>query len=333
MIERQFPQRRLRRRHLPGEGALHPVERRKVGALKGIDRLFLVADDEKRARRPVARPRTGRHLLGQPRDHAPLLGGGVLRLVDEDVVDPAVEAIEHPLRHGRGLDQPRRPLDEIVEVEPAAPRLVLGQMPEEGAREGMKRDAAPGTAQRDAQPARLGHPAHQIGERGKEVGPPLAQRPRRQAAHLGREGLLRARPGQQHIFERAKLGHPGRVHPAEDGAKRRGRLAVVGRPLGHRRDRRAQHRRLIAAKRRRKHARLGQVGGDAQMAQRRGQIEPLGKAAAMARDLMRDCAEVLRGQIHRQRIHERRLGPRGHRLDDLGPQEVHRPVIGLGKEG
>ena len=58
-------------------------------------------------RRRGARPLAGEELLGQRLDDRPLLGVGVLRLVDQDVVDAAVELVEHPGRDARPRSRSR----------------------------------------------------------------------------------------------------------------------------------------------------------------------------------------------------------------------------------
>ncbi len=67
-------------------------------ALEAVDRLLLVADGEQRARH-VAGAAPAKNSLGQRADHLPLHRARVLRLVDQDVVEAAVELVEHPL-HG-----------------------------------------------------------------------------------------------------------------------------------------------------------------------------------------------------------------------------------------
>ena len=102
---------------------LHPVEFARIGALEGIDRLLLVAHDEDRAVDLGARAGAGGEFLRQPFDHLPLRRAGVLRLVHEDVVDAAVEPEQHPLRDRRIGQQRPRLVDQVVEIEPAAPLL------------------------------------------------------------------------------------------------------------------------------------------------------------------------------------------------------------------
>ena len=100
----------LQPRHPRREAGLerlrHPLELVGVGALEGVDRLLEVADDEKRAGHVLARAAAGGELRGEALDHLPLVGAGVLRLVDEDVVDAAVESVEHPVGDRRILEQP-----------------------------------------------------------------------------------------------------------------------------------------------------------------------------------------------------------------------------------
>ncbi len=79
----------------------HEAEVRRVGVLETVDGLFLVADGENGARqRPftLAGAFAGIEVPGQSFDHLPLGGTGVLGLVDQDVVDTAVELVMDP-RH------------------------------------------------------------------------------------------------------------------------------------------------------------------------------------------------------------------------------------------
>ena len=100
--EAVFEHHRVQRRigvHQPfAEVLAHPVELGRVGALEGVDRLLLVTNDKDRAPR-LPRAFARREFARQPFDHVPLHGRGVLRLVDKDVVDAAVQPVEHPVRH------------------------------------------------------------------------------------------------------------------------------------------------------------------------------------------------------------------------------------------
>ena len=69
------------------------------GALEGEDRLLVVADREEGAP-PAARAGPGEKLLAKPRQNRPLRRGGVLRLVDQNMIDAGVELVEHPSRVG-----------------------------------------------------------------------------------------------------------------------------------------------------------------------------------------------------------------------------------------
>ena len=93
--ERNLVPRETERRCLTLEGAAHLAEPRRVGALEREDRLLLVADGEQRAEL-LACPGAGEELGGKRLDDAPLRRVGVLRLVNQDVVDAAVDFVQHP---------------------------------------------------------------------------------------------------------------------------------------------------------------------------------------------------------------------------------------------
>ena len=90
-------------------------------ALEGVDRLLLVADGEHRGRPRAApgRAGSGEELLGQGVQHRPLVRRGVLSLVEQHMVDAAVELVQHPGRVGPLRQQLTHRLDQIAEVEPA----------------------------------------------------------------------------------------------------------------------------------------------------------------------------------------------------------------------
>ena len=107
------------------EEAPHFGELLRRRALEGEDRLLLVADREHGA---LGRTRAGagEELRRQRREDAPLLGGRVLRLVDEQVVEPVVELVQHP-GGARPRHQRERLRDLVVEVERAALGLGSGE--------------------------------------------------------------------------------------------------------------------------------------------------------------------------------------------------------------
>ena len=83
--------------------ALASRQRSRSGAraLEGVDRLLLVADREHGAVRRARRaPGADEELAGQGAQDVPLVGRGVLRLVEQHVVDAAVELEQHPGRVG-----------------------------------------------------------------------------------------------------------------------------------------------------------------------------------------------------------------------------------------
>ena len=92
--------------------------------LERIYRLLLVADREHRAR-DAARAGAGGEFGGQPAHDLPLLVAGVLRLIDQNVIDAEVELVVHP--GGVDVGQKRQRLvDQIVVIEQPAALLFLG---------------------------------------------------------------------------------------------------------------------------------------------------------------------------------------------------------------
>src|SRR5205807_10464829 len=102
-----------RRRDARAEMLAHLEEGERLGALEAEDRLLGIADGEDRAV-GLARSLPGEELLGESGDDAPLLGIGVLRLVDEDVVETAIELEEDPRRDARPAQQRLAREDEVV---------------------------------------------------------------------------------------------------------------------------------------------------------------------------------------------------------------------------
>ncbi len=93
------------------------------GALEREDRLLRVADGEQGAARRAGAP-ADEELAGQGAKDVPLLGRGVLRLVEQDMVDAAVELVEHPGRIGFLGEQRMGAVDQVGEVQRAA-RVLL----------------------------------------------------------------------------------------------------------------------------------------------------------------------------------------------------------------
>ncbi len=89
------------------------------GALKRKDRLLFVADREHRPDHAIARAGAGGEFGNDVRDDVPLPGTGVLRFVDQHMIDAAVELVMHPAgRHA--VEHRQRFVDQIVIVEQAA---------------------------------------------------------------------------------------------------------------------------------------------------------------------------------------------------------------------
>ncbi len=89
------------------------------GALKRKDRLLLVPDREHRSHHAVARAGARGEFGNDVRDDVPLPRAGVLRFVDQHMIDAAVELVVNPAR-GDAVEHFQRLVDQIVIVEQAA---------------------------------------------------------------------------------------------------------------------------------------------------------------------------------------------------------------------
>ncbi|GJD69727.1 hypothetical protein MMMDOFMJ_2665 [Methylobacterium gnaphalii] len=113
-----------------------------LGTLEAVDRLLRIAHGEARAQ-GLARAVARREFLRDTAQDLPLLGVRVLRLVDEDVIDAAVELVQHP-GHLDPAQQVEGLVDQVVEIEGAEPTFLgldpsmdLGREQEECAGAGM----------------------------------------------------------------------------------------------------------------------------------------------------------------------------------------------------
>ena len=113
-----------RRCHACPQQSARLVERIDVGALERIDRLLAIADGEHGAL-CVPRRLTGKELLGQRVCDAPLLRRGVLDFVQQQVIETAVQLVEHPGR-ARIDQQVGRAADQVIVIQQARCFLVPG---------------------------------------------------------------------------------------------------------------------------------------------------------------------------------------------------------------
>src|SRR5262245_64086278 len=80
------------------ERPVHDLEFARGRALEREDRLLLVADGENRAL-DEARAGAGEKFGRKPPDDVPLLWAGVLRFVDQHMVDASTALVMHTVRH------------------------------------------------------------------------------------------------------------------------------------------------------------------------------------------------------------------------------------------
>ncbi len=88
-----------------GEVIAHGLKGGWIGALKAVDGLLHIAHREQgpgRAHGAVIAvfigAVAGEEFVGQGADHLPLFGIGILGFVDQDVIQPTVQFVEHPIR-------------------------------------------------------------------------------------------------------------------------------------------------------------------------------------------------------------------------------------------
>src|SRR5690606_14221792 len=98
-------------------------ECRRLSSLERIDRLLFIAHGKYGALHAIARPMPGEKFLRQLSHDRPLRWARVLRLIDQDVVDTAIELVLNPWPHVRAGKEVHGTLNEIVEVQKSARTL------------------------------------------------------------------------------------------------------------------------------------------------------------------------------------------------------------------
>ena len=85
--------------------------------------MLLVSDGKDRTVNVVPCAHSGEKFLGELSDDTPLVGAGVLSLVDQDMVDPLVELVLDPRSRILPCQQTHCAGDEVIEVEKPARAL------------------------------------------------------------------------------------------------------------------------------------------------------------------------------------------------------------------
>ncbi len=80
----------------PPEVPAHVSERGRDRTLEREDRLLFVADREDRAPKHAARADAGGEFGNQAFDDVPLGGRGVLRLINQQMIDAKIKLVVHP---------------------------------------------------------------------------------------------------------------------------------------------------------------------------------------------------------------------------------------------
>ncbi len=199
-----------------------------LGPLKRIDRLLGVAHRKDRLG-PLRCPRSGKIIVDQRIDHRPLLGIGVLALIDKDMVDPRIELVAHPFAHAPVAQQRRRARHQIVEIHKRAGPLLRLVAFQDCRENPCERRAVFGDGQglgffkQPFEPFRLGRqPLGQFGH-GRDNGfgrePALGRRPC--CGEIGGEKLAggwgRPVDPPQLVLEPGPLGDAGRCQRPDHG--------------------------------------------------------------------------------------------------------------------
>ena len=297
--------------------------------MEGIDRLLAIAHHKDRPGHRAGRFAAG-EFVGQPLDHTPLPGAGILRLIHKDVVDSAIEPEQHPLRHRRRRQKVARALDQVIEIEQAAQPLALRIKIKERPRETMKRQVAFDSGQAQPQGACLGDALHQIVEIiERSGGQQFLRRFCRNRPYLGRKWpcFRWARPSQQPPFkhrqrlnrrlvdrgENVRVRHVSHAALAHEWHKALQHLDVligqhiIEKDLGRQARRQIKGRHKVFA---------GQIGR---------------KARAIPNDILQQPAQIFTREMAQQVIQEPRLRPRGDLFQEILGQEIRRALIHLGK--
>ena len=143
----------------------HRPERFRLCPLERVDRLLLVTDNKDRA--PAGpRPFARKELLSDSPDHLPLGGRGVLRLVNQDVVNSLVELVEHPGPHMAFVQHGGCARHQIVEIQKLPRHLGVVHPAEQRRREAVE---IAGPRRRPRRKNIVARPQRPFGQYGKLI--------------------------------------------------------------------------------------------------------------------------------------------------------------------
>ena len=175
------------------------IKGRNIRALKGIDRLLLIAH-HKQGPPTRTRPLARGEFVCQMFDHLPLLGRSILRLVYQHMVDAAIQPKQHPCGNRWVRQQAFGAGDQIVKIKQALGGFALGIKRQEGVGKGINRLAHGCSSQGQAARAEKFDTLHQGIQARYQVGDGFARGGRGERGEFGRIGIFCFLPRQKNIL-------------------------------------------------------------------------------------------------------------------------------------
>ncbi len=119
MIQRGNPELPIHLGQKIGKSPAHGLKRARIGPLETINRLFGITDNKESAD-PLGPAVACKKLLRQQTNDLPLVGVRVLCLVDQNMIQPAVELEQYPRNPAVAAQQLHCMQNKIVVIQPGA---------------------------------------------------------------------------------------------------------------------------------------------------------------------------------------------------------------------
>ena len=147
----------------------HGVKGCGVSTLERVNGLFFIPHNKDGALQGAG-PFATAEFLGEFVNHIPLLRAGVLGFIDQNVIHAAIQAEQHPIRHGRFPKEKSALLDEVIKIQPSPSLLLVGIKGQKHRGEVVQGHGAVGGSQAQTLGSRLLNPLHQCLQWGQQEG-------------------------------------------------------------------------------------------------------------------------------------------------------------------